>query len=236
MKYKKLIGIVLALSACLLSACNQSAPTASYAPATTAVIEPQIKDPGWYGSTPLIHTIDLPDTIALQEFMYDDSEYQKFVGYDGLNAEQVLAYDHLRSTLRERGILIPSCYDQHEPKLTLFPEVRYEDVGVKYECTCDGERVLYFIYYLKSGYENPSSMREYWNLRFGSQYVADATQLTIERNGKQVSAHIHAHNSGKAISFAENGFQIKIIYYGEKDLKTLAETFEYGLSHLNENN
>ena len=225
MKYKKLIGIVLALSACLLSACNQSAPTASYAPATTAVIEPQIKDPGWYGSTPLIHTIDLPDTIALQEFLYDDSEYQKFVGYDGLNAEQVLAYDHLRSTLRERGILIPSCYDQHEPKLTLFPEVRYEDVGIKFTCTCNDEKIDYFIYYLKSGYENPSSMREYWNLRFGSKYHGDATELTIERNGKQITAHVYAHNSRKAISFAENGFEIKIIHEAAKDSKEIAEEF-----------
>ena len=184
-----------------------------------------MEDPGWYPSSPLLTPFDFADVSALQQFVTDDGEYQKTVDVDGLNAHQVLAYDHMCATVRQRGILMPACYDQHVSDVTLFPEAQYEDVGIKFTCTCNDEKIDYFIYYLKSGYENPFSMREYWDLRFGSQYHGDATELTIERNGKQITAHVYAHNSRKAISFAENGFEIKIIHEAAKDSKEIAEEF-----------
>ena len=232
---KKRVGLILLATVMLCTgACSRNPISSADATAVTtpSAIEAQVQDPGWYGAPYLPSPIDIANMTELQEFITRESKYKETVKYDDLTHEQMLAYDHLRSTLQERGILIPSCYDQHVSELTLFPEVRYEDVGIKFTCTCNEEKIDYFIYYLQSGYENPSSMREYWNYRFGSKYHGDATELTIERNGKQITAHVYAHNSRKAISFAENGFEIKIIHESAKDSKAIAEAFGYSLTSL----
>lgn len=232
---KKILFILLTISLiCTTSCSDKQEPSISHTtePQETQVLTSAVEDPGWYNASIPIQPIDVSDVAALKNFVNNDDEYRKTVTYDKLMPEEALAYDHMRNLLKERKLPLPVCYDLYETEIGLFPEARYEDVGVKFTYTCDGGSVMFFIYYVRSGYEGDSSVREYWDWRFGTQYKESATDLTIERDGKSVNALTFAHGSGKGIAYLKDGYVIKILHGADMDSKALAEAFEYNLVSL----
>lgn len=233
---KKILFILLTIAMlCTTSCSDKQEPSISHTtePQETQVLTFAVEDPGWYGQSPLIGTIRMSDVAALKEFINNEDEFKQAIpDYAAVYPEVQSAYEHLRDTLKARKLVVPTCYDKHPPEISLFPEARYEDVGVNFTYTCDGGSVMVFIYYVKSGYEGDSSVREYWDWRFGTQYKESATDLTIERDGKSVNALTFAHGSGKGIAYLKDGYVIKILHGADMDSKALAEAFEYNLVSL----
>ena len=235
MKNKILLILLTIAMLCTSSCSGKQEPGTSRMPDTTEPQETQVltsavEDPGWYNASIPIQPIDVSDVAALKNFVNNDDEYRKTVTYDKLMPEEALAYDHMRNLLKERKLPLPVCYDLYETEIGLFPEARYEDVGVNF--TCDGGSVMVFIYYVRSDYEGDSSIREYWDWRFGTQYCEKATELTIERNGKSLHAQTFPYSSRTAISFMEDRYEIRILHGADMDSKALAEAFEYNLVSL----
>ena len=145
-----------------------------------------------------------------------------------ISSEEITSYEAMIQEIANFDYFpLIGCYSNHSNKeLTLLPGGAYEDIGIKCSCVCE-ERIDYFIYLLKEDYSTISSITEYWNQRFGSQFLADATvaEITIDSQPTQIAYYLYGNRN--AVSFLMDGFEIRLLYNEDVDITEVVQSFSY---------
>ena len=145
-----------------------------------------------------------------------------------ITPEEEAAYTHMIQVITEHGFLpLPKCYEEHAGTITFFPEARYEDVGIKSSCSCNGEKVDYFIYFLKDEYSDAETVKQYWAKRFGEQSREQAVIEEITDGSDTIFAATYEMGTRKCLSYLYGDVEISIRGDSDTDFDWVKDCIGY---------
>ncbi len=204
---RKLIFVILLLASIMISCAGCAS---SYdLPEQTAIVSSL----EWYGMSPPVQP-EIFDGLDEAKMFLTERNYGDFI--EGrLDELEVKAYDYMVDMIQSKGYLrVLSCYAP-EDEIVLFPNVQYEDVGVRTVCNCGKEDNYhcYFYYIDEELAEKSPTIKEYCLMRFGSQYWEDTKFREMKVADQKILVAIKTSDTGLSdCRFLLDGFYVRIRY------------------------